>query len=68
MVQYTDNVGEQRKEDGSQVVCVWCGGVIRGGASKARKRMCQPCFERMMREHFSRAHQSPSDPPHASER
>jgi hypothetical protein len=52
---------------GSDVVCAWCGGVMRGGASKARKRMCQPCFERMMRE-YSRAHQSPSAVPHASER
>ncbi len=67
MISYTDNVGRQRREGEPQVVCVWCGGVIRDDASKARKRMCQPCFERMMREH-SRAHQPPAGLPHASER
>jgi hypothetical protein len=66
MIPYTDNAGGQRREDGPKVVCAWCGGVIRGGA-KAAKRMCQPCFERMMRE-YSRAHQPPSALPHASER
>jgi len=49
--------GESRKRGReSNVVCVWCGGVIRGAAEKAAKRMCQPCFARMMQEH-SRAHQ-----------
>ena len=67
MIPYTDNAGGQRREDGPKVVCVWCGGVIRG-ASKARNRMCQPCFARMMREHLDRAHPPQSAPPHASER
>lgn len=50
--------GEARRTDGKpQVVCVWCGGVIRSAAAKAAKRMCQPCFEGMMRE-YSRAHSS----------
>jgi hypothetical protein len=53
--------------DGLKVVCAWRGGVIRGGASKASKRMCQPCFARMMREH-SRAHQPRASLPHASDR
>ena len=48
-------------------MCAWCGGVIRSAASKATKRMCQPCFARMMREH-SRTHQPQTALPHASER
>ncbi|HWS89519.1 MAG TPA: hypothetical protein VN282_21285 [Pyrinomonadaceae bacterium] len=66
MMSYTANAGGQRREDGPKVVCVWCGEVIRG-ASKARKRMCQPCFERMMRE-YSLAHRHEGALPHASER
>lgn len=42
--------------EGSSVVCVWCGGVIRSAAAKPSQGMCQTCFARMMREH-SRAHQ-----------
>ena len=45
----------RRGDAGPQVVCVWCGGVIRAAAAKAAKRMCQPCFARMMRE-YNRAH------------
>jgi hypothetical protein len=41
--------------------------VIRSGASKAVKRMCQPCFARMMREH-SRAHRQGDGPRYASDR
>lgn len=67
MISYAGDVGGQRREEGQKVVCAWCGGVIRGGASKATQRMCQPCFERMMRE-YSRAHQPHSTLPHASER
>ena len=64
---YTDKAGAQITDGGAQVVCVWCGGVIRSAAEKAAKRMCQPCFERMMREH-SRAHGSRSPLSRASER
>ena len=39
-----------------KVVCSWCGEVIRPAATKPTKRMCQPCFARMMSE-YSRAHQ-----------
>ena len=67
MIPYTGNMGGARRDEAPQVVCAWCGGVIRRGASKAAKRMCQPCFERMMRE-YSRAHQPPTALPHASER
>ncbi|HEX8150509.1 MAG TPA: hypothetical protein VF591_25220 [Pyrinomonadaceae bacterium] len=67
MISYTDNIGGRRGEEAPQVVCAWCGGVIRSAASKATKRMCQSCFARMMRE-YSRAHQPPSALPHASER
>jgi hypothetical protein len=64
---YTDNAGAQRADGGPQVVCVWCGGVIRSAAAKDAKRMCQSCFVRMMREH-SRAHRSRSPLSRASER
>ena len=67
MVSYTENAGGHRREEEPRVVCAWCGGVIRSAASKATKRMCQPCFARMMRE-YSRAHQPQSVLPHASER
>lgn len=67
MISYKGQAGGRRGEDGPKVVCVWCGGVIRGDAPKATKRMCQPCFERMMSE-YSRAHQRQGSLPHASER
>lgn len=67
MISYTNNSGEQRRDDTPKVVCVWCGGVIRAATGKAAKRMCQPCFAHMMREH-SRAHQPQGSLPHASER
>jgi hypothetical protein len=67
METYTDKTEAQRTDGVPQVVCVWCGGVIRSAATKAAKRMCQPCFERMMREH-SRAHISRSPLGHVSER
>lgn len=67
MISYKGDIGGEGRGEAPRVVCVWCGGVIRGGASKAAKRMCQPCFERMMRE-YSRTHQPPSSLPHASER
>jgi hypothetical protein len=44
------------RRGGAEVVCAWCGGVIRRDAAKAARRMCQTCFARMMREHI-RAHQ-----------
>lgn len=56
-------------EGGQAVVCVWCGGVIRCGAGRAAKRMCQPCFTRMMREHSRPREGRPGDAArHASER
>ena len=57
----------QRVEGGPKVECVWCGGVIRSGAGKAAKRMCQPCFARMMREAV-RAQQPHAPLRHASDR
>jgi hypothetical protein len=64
---YTDKAEPQRTEVEPQVVCVWCGRVIRSAATKAVKRMCQPCFEGMMREH-SRAHSARRPQGRASER
>jgi hypothetical protein len=64
---YTDKAEAQKTYGGPQVVCVWCGGVIRSAATKAAKRMCQPCFEGMMREH-SRAHSARRPLSRASER
>jgi len=59
---------ESQKGDGrAKVVCAWCGGVIRSAAPKAAKRMCQPCFARMMREH-GRAHLQGAGRSYASER
>jgi hypothetical protein len=67
MISYTSNTKAGRAGAASEVVCVWCGGVIRSGAAKSAKRMCQPCFARMMREH-SRAHQSQAAGRDASDR
>jgi hypothetical protein len=67
MNSYTGDEGAQKVGGGANVVCVWCGGVIRSAAEKAAKRMCQPCFTRMMRE-YSRAHQPRASLRHASER
>jgi hypothetical protein len=67
MGSYTSDMETQRGDAGPQVVCVWCGGVIRAPAPKAAKRMCQPCFARMMREH-SRAHRQDATRRHASDR
>lgn len=44
-----------------QEVCVWCGAVIRLNDTKPSRRMCQKCFEQMMREHtrpFQKADES----------
>jgi hypothetical protein len=66
MLSYKGDGGAQ-KGGGADVVCVWCGGVIRSAAPKAARRMCQPCFARMMREH-SRAHRTRADSRVASDR
>lgn len=67
MSSYTGDGGAQRGGKGSEVVCAWCGGVIRTAAAKAAQRMCQQCFARMMREH-SRAHQPRTNSHDASDR
>ena len=67
MLSYTDKAGVQRSANGSDVVCAWCGDVIRSAAAKAALRMCQPCFARMMREH-SLAHRTRADSRDASDR
>lgn len=67
MGSYESNEASRRNFEGLSVVCVWCGGVIRNAAEKAARRMCQPCFARMMREH-SRAHRQQDPPRHASDR
>ena len=67
METYTGDVESQRADGRPKVVCAWCGGVIRSAASKAAKRMCQPCFARMMSEH-SRAHRQGAVRSYASER
>jgi hypothetical protein len=59
--------GGQRGGAGAEVVCSWCGGLIRRTASKAARRMCQPCFARMMSEH-SRAHRQRAGSRDASDR
>jgi hypothetical protein len=64
---HAEKAETQRTDGGPQVVCAWCGRVIRSAATKAAKRMCQPCFELMMREH-SRAHSPRSPLSRASER
>jgi hypothetical protein len=51
----------------AQVVCAWCGGLIRRAAPKSAQRMCQPCFAHMMREH-SRAHRQDGGLSYASDR
>jgi hypothetical protein len=61
------DAGEPRGGAGAEVVCAWCGGSIRHGASKPTQRMCQHCFVRMMREHV-RAHRQGAGRPYASDR
>jgi hypothetical protein len=61
------DAGEPRGSAGADVVCSWCGGLIRRATSKAARRMCQPCFARMMSEH-SRAHRQREDSRDASDR
>ena len=61
------DAGEQRDAKRTDVVCAWCGHLIRRGAAKATKRMCQLCFARMMREH-SRAHMRGDARRYASDR
>ena len=51
MDKHTGKAGAQRTDGEPQAVCAWCGRVIRSAATKAAKRMCQTCFEGMMREH-----------------
>lgn len=67
MMSYTGNTDRRRSDCRPQVVCAWCGGVIRSAAAKAALRTCQPCFARMMREH-GRAHRQDAGRRYASER
>lgn len=67
MMSYTGDTGRRRSDGRPQVVCAWCGGVIRSAAAKAALRTCQPCFARMMRE-YSRAHRQDAGRRYASER
>lgn len=67
METYTEEAEAQRTEGGPQVVCVWCGQIIRSAAKKAARRMCLTCFEHMMREH-THAHGSRVPQGRASER
>ena len=67
MTSYAGDAEARRGGQGAEVVCAWCAGVIRRAAAKAARRMCQPCFARMMREH-SRAHQPRAGSRDASER
>jgi hypothetical protein len=61
------DASEQMVGAGAEVVCAWCGSLIRHGASKPAQRMCQHCFVRMMREHV-RAHRQDAGRRYASDR
>jgi hypothetical protein len=67
MASYTGDTETRTGDAGPQVVCVWCGGVIRAAAAKPAKHMCQSCFARMMREH-GRAHRQGDGRRYASDR
>jgi hypothetical protein len=58
---------EQRVGEEAEVVCAWCGGLIRRTGAKPARRMCQPCFAHMMHEH-SRAHRQDAGRRYASDR
>ena len=60
-------VNAPQGDESFEVVCSWCGGVIRRATAKPTRGMCQPCFARMMREH-GRAQRLRSDWPGASDR
>lgn len=51
----------------AEVVCAWCGGLIRRAASRPARRMCQPCFAHMMLKH-NRAHRQGAGRSYASDR
>ena len=36
---------------GFQVVCAWCGAVIRQNSAKNSQGMCLQCYARILREH-----------------
>ena len=59
--------GVRQGEQVANVVCTWCGHVIRHAAEKPARRMCQTCFARMMSEH-SRANRLHGNRQDASER
>ena len=61
------DTGEQRGGADAEVICSWCGGLIRRGVAKPARRMCQPCFARMMRE-YGRAHRQDDGRRYASDR
>jgi hypothetical protein len=40
------------------VVCSWCGEVIRSNAAEGAERMCLICHARMLNDYFQRLHKS----------
>lgn len=67
MVSDAGDGGRQRGGKGAEVVCAWCGCVIRSAVAKAAQRMCQPCFAHLMRE-YGRVHRQRTGSRDASER
>ncbi len=60
-------INERRGETGLEIVCAWCGGVIRRSSARAGEGMCESCFARMIREYI-RTYQSAVRQPGTSER
>lgn len=48
------NLHKERATAGFDVVCSWCGAVIRSSADADEKQMCLICHARMLNDYFQR--------------
>ena len=48
------NEGVAKARPGQQVICTWCGTVIRSNAEENEEQMCLICHARMLNDYFQR--------------